>query len=510
MHEFLLRRLPVNHSLFRTLTRWSSSTSKSITIGGACTRGSGIYLPRHLTHAKRFNGVSVNSGQHQYKAGQIHRPPWKNREAVELATLQRVNWFNHQRLLGSTGHILPAEATANFYRQQAGQAMAALNEMAPTNPGAIHRVLFSENGIYTPLHLRNANMPIRLTPYVFNVDIVGTCNLRCPSCPIGNTNSHMLPGGAMAIDKLDSIVKKAKRELGYVSFHLYNWTEPFIHPKIGAAIEAVKRNGVACHLSTNLNLDKHLAEVAEAAPTSIRVSTSGFTQEIYSQTHKEGDIEKVKINMEKLSSLVKQNGGMTELNVLFHRYLGNHEDEAQMRLFAEQLGYTFEAVWAYLMPLEKNIAFAENGLNSPFLSDSDINLIEKLALPIGESIAVAKTKRTRDCILRSQQYALDSDGNVSLCCAVYNSNERIVGNYLADPHEVLLAKKYENPICKTCMKHGLHVLFTYGAPKEFDELAVNNIHKHYPSAALTASLPNKRLDLIKKINRTIKRHFQAR
>ena len=352
-------------------------------------------------------------------------------------------------------------------------------------------------------------MAIRMTPYVFNVDIVGTCNLRCPSCPIGNTNSHMLPGGAMSIDKLDSIVKKAKRELGYVSFHLYNWTEPFIHPQIGEAIDAVMRNGVACHLSTNLNLDKHLAEVAEAAPTSIRVSTSGFTQEIYSQTHKEGNIEKVKINMEKLSNLVKKNGGTTELNLLFHRYLGNHGDEAQMRSFAEQLGYNFETVWAYLMPLEKNIAFAEKGLNAPSLSESDITLIGKLALPLGEAIEVAKAKRTKDCTLRSQQYALDSEGNVSLCCAVYDSNERIVGNYLNDPHEVLRAKKYDNPICGTCMSHGLHVLATYGAPKEFDELAMNNVFQYYPSAALSASRPTERRKWTGKISRTVKRYFRA-
>ncbi|MFP5413446.1 MAG: integrase core domain-containing protein, partial [Gammaproteobacteria bacterium] len=61
-----------------------------------------------------------------YKAELIHRRPWKNREAVELATLQWVHWFNHQRLLGSIGYIPPVEAEANFYRQQAGQAMATL------------------------------------------------------------------------------------------------------------------------------------------------------------------------------------------------------------------------------------------------------------------------------------------------------------------------------------------------------------------------------------------------
>ena len=58
-----------------------------------------------------------------YKAELIHRrAPWKTREAVELATLEWMCWYNHHRLLGSIGYIPPAEAEANYYRQLALQA----------------------------------------------------------------------------------------------------------------------------------------------------------------------------------------------------------------------------------------------------------------------------------------------------------------------------------------------------------------------------------------------------
>ncbi len=58
-----------------------------------------------------------------YKAELIHRrAPWKTKEAVELATLQWVSWFNNQRLLEPIGYIPPAEAEANYYRQLASQA----------------------------------------------------------------------------------------------------------------------------------------------------------------------------------------------------------------------------------------------------------------------------------------------------------------------------------------------------------------------------------------------------
>ncbi len=57
-----------------------------------------------------------------YKAELIHRrAPWKTKEAVELATLEWVHWFNHHRLLEPIGYIPPAEAEANYYRTLARQ-----------------------------------------------------------------------------------------------------------------------------------------------------------------------------------------------------------------------------------------------------------------------------------------------------------------------------------------------------------------------------------------------------
>ena len=60
-----------------------------------------------------------------YKAEVIHRRPWPTCEAVEMATLEWVAWFNHHRLLEPIGYIPPAEAEANYYRQLAGQASMA-------------------------------------------------------------------------------------------------------------------------------------------------------------------------------------------------------------------------------------------------------------------------------------------------------------------------------------------------------------------------------------------------
>ena len=60
-----------------------------------------------------------------YKAEVSHRRSWRNLEAVELATLDWVDWFNHKRLLGPIGNIPPAEAEAVYHQQQCQLAMAA-------------------------------------------------------------------------------------------------------------------------------------------------------------------------------------------------------------------------------------------------------------------------------------------------------------------------------------------------------------------------------------------------
>ncbi len=49
-----------------------------------------------------------------FKAEVIRRRiPWRHLEAVEFATLEWADWFNHQRLIESIGHMPQAEREAS-------------------------------------------------------------------------------------------------------------------------------------------------------------------------------------------------------------------------------------------------------------------------------------------------------------------------------------------------------------------------------------------------------------
>ena len=61
-----------------------------------------------------------------FKAEVIHqRAPWRSFEAVEYATLEWVDWYNHRRLLAPIGNVPPAEAEARYHAYVGDQALAA-------------------------------------------------------------------------------------------------------------------------------------------------------------------------------------------------------------------------------------------------------------------------------------------------------------------------------------------------------------------------------------------------
>ena len=61
-----------------------------------------------------------------YKTEVIHhRGPWRSLDAVEYATLEWVDWFNHRRLLESIGNVPPAELEATYHQSTGQLPMAA-------------------------------------------------------------------------------------------------------------------------------------------------------------------------------------------------------------------------------------------------------------------------------------------------------------------------------------------------------------------------------------------------
>ncbi|WP_090282999.1 radical SAM/SPASM domain-containing protein [Pseudomonas granadensis] len=307
------------------------------------------------------------------------------------------------------------------------------------------------------------------------IDIVGACNLSCPSCPMGNSENLNFKK-AMQLDMFRQIVEKARSE-GVRTIFLYNWTEPLVHPKIGEFIEIINAAGMASGISTNLNLAKNMEKALLAEPSYFRISLSGFYQETYKKGHVGGDIEVVKQNMIALHEIKQRLGLSTRVDVYYHRYLDNIDEEALMRDFSERLGFVFTTGYSVMMPLEKTLAIVER---DPSVTATDYETLKRLALPpYDDLVNVMQQYPKQACQLKDNWLVIDCNGNTVLCCTIFNQSEYQVGKYLDMPLAELTRRKstQQNCIdmCSRCANKGLHIYSTFPNQGALEQHAVNRI-----------------------------------
>lgn len=325
------------------------------------------------------------------------------------------------------------------------------------------------------------------------IDIVGACNLSCPSCPMGNSENNNFKK-SMQLDMFSKIVDKARFE-GVQSIHLYNWTEPLIHPRVGEFIEIINAAGMNSGISSNLNIAKNMEKALMAEPSFFRVSLSGFHQETYKLGHVGGDIEVVKQNMIKLRDIKQRHSLKTSVEIYYHRYVDNLEEEGLMREFSAQLGFKFTTGYSVMMPLEKTLAIIER---DPSVTESDRETLKRLALPpYDDLINLLKHYPKHACDLKDNMLVLDCSGNTVLCCSIFNQAEYQIGKYLELPLEQLTSLKSTKPncadMCNRCAQNGLHSYATSPNQGPMERHAVKRIMDFQRRSILALPIDSEKL-----------------
>lgn len=323
--------------------------------------------------------------------------------------------------------------------------------------------------------------------FLFYIDVIAACNLRCPTCPIGNSPDVPYSQGLISPELLDRILTKAQGECIVTEMGLYNWTEPLLHPRLPELIRIVHSHEIRARLSANLNLARNLEAILRENPEFLRVTVSGFTQETYGITHRGGQIEKVKANLIELGRLKRELGATTQIEVGYLRYLQNLHEEEPMRQFAEDLGFEFHPSWAWLTPLEKVLGHrGEPGYTVPTMDDRRV--MDMLAIPLDVALDATSKDPTPRCSLLEDQVTLDVNGNVQLCCAVYDPAKFTIANFLDTPLETIQDLRHAQTTCATCMKHGVHDYYLNNIPGR-DELASENVARRSRRPAPTENKP---------------------
>src|ERR1035437_968259 len=112
----------------------------------------------------------------------------------------------------------------------------------------------------------------RMKSFRYFLEVNSGCNLVCPTCTKGNQAGYEHQTGLMDPDLMEKIIDKIKSENPDAIVFLYGNSEPFIHPKLVECIASVKRRGLNCQLSTNLNFIRNVEGVLAAKPDMIIIS----------------------------------------------------------------------------------------------------------------------------------------------------------------------------------------------------------------------------------------------
>src|ERR1043165_2963531 len=131
--------------------------------------------------------------------------------------------------------------------------------------------LRDEQRRFTVARARRALRRITEQPMSFNIDVVSTCNLACPTCPVANWPKESWTGvkGIMDAALLDRLICKAGSECLAADVQLFAFTEPLLHPRLHELIAVVKSYRLPCGLSTNLNVLRDADGLLSAGPAQL-------------------------------------------------------------------------------------------------------------------------------------------------------------------------------------------------------------------------------------------------
>ena len=296
--------------------------------------------------------------------------------------------------------------------------------------------------------------PIESSHYVYAIDIVGGCNLRCPTCPVAN--SGPMPKGLMSLNLYDMILKKICQESPDANpdIWLFNWTEPMLHPEIDQFIELTHAYGLTSFISTNLNIGDRIEKIMRAQPNRLKVSLSSLKQETYSKTHARGNITQVIDNLYELAKYRDLYESKTKIWIGHHLYKNTLDEQEEIKSLAQCLGFSYAPSPAILAPIEAvmkmmrgQVSDEIRDLRPQFLYDP---------LQIREEMSRKRSGR-KDCELRFNMMAIQHDGLVNLCCATTQTLSQSGVYFLEHSHREIEQMKYQSAFCKQCIAANLHL-----------------------------------------------------
>jgi radical SAM protein with 4Fe4S-binding SPASM domain len=307
---------------------------------------------------------------------------------------------------------------------------------------------------------RLRSLPLKLT-----IDPCNVCNLRCVLCPTGQGLKNR-KRSVMSFSDFEKIMDEVGDYLYEVA--LYNWGEPFLNKEICRMIRLLKKRKIKAISNSNMNVrltEAEAEEIVRSGLDTLIVSMDGITQETYEKYRVGGDLELVKNNVRMISGAKKRIG--SKKPELIWQFLVNKYNESEVPALEgirNELG--FDALW--LGRLRCDIGM-EIFLDQNQRYESAKKLLPSERYSRYDSGEKKERREVKSCYFLWTTAAINPDGSVSPCCALYNQafdfgnvfegkrSFREVWNgekYMAARKTVAGQRSGIVTVCSICARHG--------------------------------------------------------
>ncbi len=175
-------------------------------------------------------------------------------------------------------------------------------------------------------------------PFIYTIDPLNVCNLRCQLCPTGLGTLGRVRGKIT-----NALFQKIISQIAPYAYkvNLFNWGEPFLHPDIFEMIEFASSRKIEVLISSNLNhFNQEMAEkTVRSGLDTLLVSVDGTSQEVYEKYRRKGNISKVLDNLHLLvdaKQRFKSKKPFIYMRMLVNRF--NEHQVEEMKDLAKKIG----------------------------------------------------------------------------------------------------------------------------------------------------------------------------
>lgn len=175
-------------------------------------------------------------------------------------------------------------------------------------------------------------------PYMLQLEPTNRCNLKCPLCPAG-TNQLGRPRRDMPLEEFQGLIDDMQNYLLFIV--LWEWGEPFMHPKLPEMIRYAADRGIQIITSTNahfLHDEDYLRRILTSGLATLIVAIDSLEQERYAVYRQNGSLSKAVQGLKTLVRLKKETGSRTRINLRMVIMKQNEHELPAMRRFAKRSG----------------------------------------------------------------------------------------------------------------------------------------------------------------------------